>query len=122
MRTNTAWTMGPWLEQSRPFFLSLLGADVSSVGAVEAIGGTLKSLREWMATNPCPDTTLSARVELLAGRYGYIGLVDGADRLPPNDTGSDRDDRVQTLADDLVALVADVEKLRTGFNATSDEG
>jgi hypothetical protein len=116
-----ALTMQPWLEQSRQFFMPLSNAETLTVDT-ETISGTLKSLQQWMVTNPCPDMMLGDRVNMIVARYGYLALVGAADRTAlDEDQQAALNERLRKLVDDLVALIAEVEQFRTGHSADGDE-
>jgi hypothetical protein len=120
-------TLQSWFEESRPYFASLSGAVVgdpsqrartSTDDADETICGTLQSLQQWMAANPCPDWLLADRINVLAARYGYRRLVGDPGHMAPDDeTCAVLNERPWALHDDLIALVAWVEQVEADQRA-----
>jgi hypothetical protein len=70
-----ATTVPPLFEQSkRSFSTDLLDEDVTGADAVERRCGLPKALQHATGTNPCPDGTLSERLNPLMARIGYMSL------------------------------------------------
>jgi hypothetical protein len=78
--------MRSWLKGLKRFILPLADA-VSSGFHLADVGGqrddpstgdvrlTLRSLQEWISTNPCPDPSVRTQLEVVAGRYGFLALI-----------------------------------------------
>ena len=119
-------TIRSWLDESKRFILPL--ADAASTafhtcdiggpkdrGTTVDIRSTLKSMQQWISANPCPDRTVRAQLEVVAGRYGFLALT-----LEPNREGSGQGgltddqitlgDRIDAVNVTLLALIAEVEK------------
>lgn len=75
-----------WLDESKRFILLLAdaanaefhGADVGSQGddaTTDDVRSTLGSIQQWITANPCPDRTVRAQLEVVAGRYGFLALA-----------------------------------------------
>src|ERR1700722_4830967 len=68
-----------WLEESKRFILPL--ADVADAALITAdvttddVRSTLRSMQQWITANRCPDLTVGAQLEVVAGRYGFLALV-----------------------------------------------
>jgi hypothetical protein len=57
-----------WLEESKRFILPL---DATK----DDVRSTLGSMQQWIIANPCPDLTVRAQLEVVAGRYGFLALA-----------------------------------------------
>jgi hypothetical protein len=78
--------MRSWLEESKRFILPLADAasaefhtrDIGSPkddATTDDVRSTLRSMQQWISANPCPDLTVRAQLEVVAGRYGFLALV-----------------------------------------------
>ena len=102
-------------EQARRIFISLSHTEVSAVDA-GAPNVTLKSLQEWMVTNPCPDGMLGDQVHMIVARYGYRALAGAEDRMALDESQKAELNERRKLGDDLVALLAEVEQVSNGHS------
>jgi hypothetical protein len=78
--------MRSWLKESKRLILPL-SADASAAlhagdagsqkdgASTEDVRSTLRSMQQWISANPCPDLTVRAQLEVVAGRYGFLALV-----------------------------------------------
>jgi hypothetical protein len=75
-----------WLGESKRLILPLAdeanaefhGADVGRQGddaTKDDVRSTLGSMQQWIIANPCPDLTVRAQLEVVAGRYGFLALA-----------------------------------------------
>jgi hypothetical protein len=68
-------------------------------------------MQQWISSNPCPDRSVRAQLEVVAGRYGFLALV-----LETNHEALDKGelvalgDRLHATNIRLRALIADVER------------
>src|SRR6202035_4051765 len=109
-----------WLDESKRFVLPLAdaaSARTSDIGSPkgdttsEEIRSTLRSMQLWISSNPCPNRTVCAQLEVVAGRYGFLALV-----LETDQQSLDKDelialgDRLGAINIRLLALIADAER------------
>jgi hypothetical protein len=115
-------TKRSWLNESKRYLLPLTDAasdefHTREIGsqkddaATEEIGSTLRSMQHWISSNPCPDRSVRARLEAVAGRYGFLALVletkhEARDKGELGALG----DRLEATNITLRAVIADVEK------------
>lgn len=116
-----------WLEQSKPYLVSLSEAiglsDQHQVPTptIEQAESINRTLRSWQAANPASNRELSDRLHLLAARYGYVVLVEAPDRAPHDATKVPLSEQLTELNRQLETLLSDVEQLsdRIGLDAHS---
>lgn len=130
MATET--TKRSWLNESKRYLLPLTDAvsdefHTREIGgqkddaAAEEIGSTLRSMQQWISSNPCPDRSVRTRLEVVAGRYGFLALVletkhEARDKGELGALG----DRLDATNITLRALVADLEGALKG-DVTDDD-
>ena len=120
-----------WLEESKRFILPLADAanaefhraQVDPQGddaATEEIGSTLRSMQQWITSNPCPDRSVRAQLEVVAGRYGFLALAleTNHEALGKGEVGA-LGDRLEATDITLRAVMADLERGLEG-NDTDD--
>src|ERR1700733_727183 len=125
--------MRSWLNESKRFLLPLTGAasdgfhtrDIGSPkdnAAAEEISSTLRSMQQWISSNPCPVRSVRAQLEVVAGRYGFLALI-----LETNHKALDKGelgalgDRLEATHIRLRALIAALETALEG-EVTDDAG
>ena len=123
---TTESTMSSWLKESKRWLLPLTDAASNEIhtreigspeedAAAEDIGSTARSIQQWISSNPCPDRSVRARLEVVAGRYGFLALVSET-----NHEASDKGefgalgDRLEATNVTLRAVIADVERVLEG--------
>ena len=109
-----------WLDESKRFVLPLADAAsvrTSDIGSPkggttsEEIRSTLRSMQQWISANPCPNRTLCAQLEVVAGRYGFLALVLETDQQAlDKDELLELGDRLDAINIRLLALIADAER------------
>ena len=121
--------MRSWLEESKRFILPFADAagahfhsrefdSLTDDATTDEICSTLRSMQQSITANPCPDGTVRAQLEALAGRYGFLALV-----LETNHKALDKGelvalgDRLDATNLRLRALIADLERGLEGEEA-----
>ena len=126
MATET--TMHSWLNESKRSLLPLTEAASDELhrrdiggptddAAAEEIGSTLRSIQDWISSNPCPDRSVHVQLEVVAGRYGFLALVleTNHEPLDKGELGA-LSDRLEATHITLRALVADLETALEGID------
>jgi hypothetical protein len=121
--------MRSWLSESKRYLLPLTDAasddfrtrDIGSPkddAAAEEIGSPLRSMQQWISSNPCPDRSVRARLEVVAGHYGFLALVleTNHEALDKGELGA-LGDRLDATNITLRGLVADLEKALEGIDS-----
>jgi len=119
-------TIRSWLDESKRFVLPLAVSASTSLhtcdigghkdcGTTVDIRSTLKAMQEWISANPCPDRTVRAQLEVVAGRYGFLALIVEPKREGSGQGGLTDDqmllgERIDATNVRLLALIAEVEK------------
>ena len=115
-------TMREWLEATKPLVLSLADAardedpllgtgSPRSDRAHRALACRLKSLREWISTNPCPERAAGDQLQLVVAQVSFVSLV-----LRSEPSTLDRDRlaalavRLRALKMSLLGLVGEIEQ------------
>jgi hypothetical protein len=123
--------MRSWVDESKGFLLPLADAasaqfhsrefgNLTDDATTDEIRSTLKSMQQSITANPCPDGTVRAQLEALAGRYGFLALV-----LETNHKALDKGelvalgDRLDATNLRLRALIADLERGLEGEEANN---
>ena len=72
-------------------------------------------MQQWISSHPCPDRSVRAQLELVAGRYGFLALVfeTNHEAMDKGELGA-LGDRLDATNITLRAVIADVERRLEG--------